>query len=145
MKKISRTALLNFSARQMYDVVNNVSAYPEFLPWCGGVEVVKQTDYDMEASIQIAKLGIRQTFTTNNHMQPGERIAMRLKEGPFSHLQGEWSFKPLGEQACKIQFEIEFEVSFGLMQVALGSLFEQIANTLVDSFIQRAQQLYGKS
>jgi ribosome-associated toxin RatA of RatAB toxin-antitoxin module len=143
MKKISRTALLNYSAEQMYQVVNQVEDYPEFLPWCGGVQVISRTEHDLKASILIEKLGIRQSFSTHNHMEPGRRIEMRLIDGPFSHLYGEWEFKPLDESACKIQFEIEFEVSNGLMKLALGKLFEQIANTMVDSFIARAQQKFG--
>ena len=143
MKKISRTALLNYSAEQMYQVVNQVEDYPEFLPWCGGVQVISRTEHDLKASILIEKLGIRQSFSTHNHMEPGRRIEMRLIDGPFSHLHGEWEFKPLDESACKIQFEIEFEVSNGLMKLALGKLFEQIANTMVDSFIARAQQKFG--
>lgn len=144
MKKISRTALLNYSAMQMYEVVNNVAAYPEFLPWCGGVQVFSQSEQDLEASILIEKLGVRKAFSTHNHMLPGQRIEMRLKDGPFSHLEGEWNFKALDTSACKISFNIEFEVSNGLVNMALGKLFEQIANTMVDSFIARATQLYGE-
>ena len=145
MKKISRTALLNYSAQQMYEVVNDVSAYPEFLPWCGGVQIISQSEHDLEASILIEKLGVRKAFSTHNHMEPGQRIEMRLKDGPFSHLEGEWEFKALDESACKVVLEIEFEVSSGLMNLALGKLFEQIANTMVDSFIARANQLYGET
>lgn len=143
MKKISRTALLNYSAKQMYDVVNDVSSYPEFLPWCGGANVLSADEFSMQAEITIAKLGIKQVFKTQNHLTPNQRIEMRLLEGPFSHLQGEWSFKPLDAQACKINFEIEFEVSSGLLRAALSSLFEQIANTFVSSFVKRAEQVYG--
>ena len=135
--------MLNYSAQQMYDVVNDVAAYPQFLPWCGGVQVLQQTEQDLKASILIEKLGIRQAFSTHNHMLPAERIEMRLIDGPFSHLQGEWHFKALDAQACKVGFEIEFEVSSGLLNMALSAVFEQIANTMVDSFIARAKTLYG--
>jgi len=143
MKKITRSVLLNYSAQQMYDVVNDVAAYPQFLPWCGGVQILQQTEQDLKASILIEKLGIRQAFSTHNHMLPAERIEMRLIDGPFSHLQGEWCFKALDTQACKVNFEIEFEVSSGLLNMALSALFEQISNTMVDSFITRAKTLYG--
>lgn len=143
MKKISRTALLNYSAKQMYDVVNDVARYPEFLPWCGGAKVLSADDVSMQAEVTIAKLGIKQVFKTQNHLTPNQRIEMRLLEGPFSHLQGEWTFKALDEQACKINFEIEFEVSSGLLRVALNNIFEQIANTFVSSFVARAEQIYG--
>ncbi len=145
MKKISRSVLLNYSAQQMYDLVNDIEAYPEFLPWCGGVQILSQTEYDLKASILIAKMGIRQAFSTHNHLEPGKRIEMHLLDGPFSSLQGEWCFKPLHDQACKVSFDIEFEVSNGFMNRALGALFEQIASTLVDSFIQRAKQCYASS
>ncbi|WP_019555950.1 type II toxin-antitoxin system RatA family toxin [Thiomicrorhabdus arctica] len=143
MKKISRTALLPYSAKQMYDIVNNIADYPNFLPWCGDSEVVSETDLEMIASVTIAKAGIRQTFKTRNHLVPNERIEMHLVEGPFKSLKGEWSFKVLDVDACKIKFEVEFEVSNGLFNVAIGPIFEHIASTLVDSFCERAKQIYS--
>jgi ribosome-associated toxin RatA of RatAB toxin-antitoxin module len=143
MKKISRTALLPYSAKQMYDIVNDVADYPNFLPWCGDSEIVSVTDLEMVASVTIAKAGIRQTFKTRNHLVPNERIEMHLLEGPFKSLKGEWSFKVLDEQACKIQFEVEFEVSNGLFNAAIGPIFEHITGTLVDSFCDRAKQIYS--
>jgi ribosome-associated toxin RatA of RatAB toxin-antitoxin module len=143
MKKISRTALLPYSAKQMYDIVNDVADYPNFLPWCGDSEIVSVTDLEMVASVTIAKAGIRQTFKTRNHLVPNERIEMQLLEGPFKSLKGEWSFKVLDEQACKIMFEVEFEVSNGLFNAAIGPIFEHITGTLVDSFCERAKQLYS--
>ncbi|MBF6057884.1 MULTISPECIES: type II toxin-antitoxin system RatA family toxin [Thiomicrorhabdus] len=142
MKKIARTALLPYSAKQMYDLVNDVARYPEFLPWCGGSEVLSATDSYMEASVTIAKAGIKQTFQTRNHLVPGQRIEMQLIEGPFKYLRGEWQFKVLDTDACKILFEIEFEMSSGLLSAAIGPIFEQIASTLVDSFCERAKQIY---
>ncbi len=143
MKKIARTALLPYSAKQMYDIVNDVAAYPEFLPWCGASHVVSQSNLEMVASVTIAKAGIRQTFQTRNHLVPGERIEMQLQEGPFKSLKGEWQFKVLNFEACKIQFEVEFEVSNGLLSAAIGPIFEHIASTMVDSFCERAKQVYG--
>ncbi|MDG6778240.1 type II toxin-antitoxin system RatA family toxin [Thiomicrorhabdus sp. zzn3] len=142
MKKISRSALLPYSAQKVYDLVNDVAAYPEFLPWCGGAEVVSQTDLEMQAKVTIAKAGISQTFETRNHLVPGQRIEMHLVDGPFKSLRGEWQFKPLDVDACKILFEVEFEVSSGLLNAAIGPIFEQIANTLVDAFCERAKQVY---
>lgn len=143
MKKISRTALLNYSAEQMYQIVLDVEQYPVFLPWCGGVEVLVKSEDTLRARITIAKMGLRKAFSTQNHLVPGQRIEMKLIEGPFSYLQGEWDFKALGEQACKISFDIEFEVSNGLMSGLLSGVFEQVASTMVDSFVKRAKQLYG--
>ncbi len=143
MKKISRTALLPYSALQMYHLVNDVAAYPEFLPWCGGAEVVSEAESEMVARVTIAKAGLRQTFETRNHLVLGERIEMHLVEGPFKYLKGEWNFKPLDVDACKIQFEVEFEVSSGVLNMALGTVFEHISSTLVDSFCERAKVIYG--
>ncbi|WP_319381441.1 type II toxin-antitoxin system RatA family toxin [Thiomicrorhabdus sp.] len=143
MKKIARTALLPYSARKMYDLVNDVERYPEFLPWCGGAKVLSASDYEMEASVTIAKAGIKQNFQTRNHLTPGQRIEMQLVDGPFKYLKGEWEFKVLDVDACKIQFEIEFEMSSGLLSAAIGPIFEHIASTLVDSFCERAKQVYA--
>ncbi|MCF6299196.1 MAG: type II toxin-antitoxin system RatA family toxin [Thiomicrorhabdus sp.] len=143
MKKISRTALLPYSALQVYNLVNDVASYPEFLPWCGAAEVVFETESEMVAKVTIAKAGLQQTFETRNHLVPGERIEMHLVEGPFKYLRGEWVFKSLGEDACKIQFEVEFEVSSGVLNMALGTVFEHISSTLVDSFCERAKVIYG--
>lgn len=143
MKKISRSALLPYAAQKVYDIVNDVAAYPEFLPWCGGADVLDNLDNKMVASVTISKAGLKQTFVTQNALQPGERIDMQLLKGPFSHLEGHWVFKPLDENACKISFDLVFEVSNPLLKVALGAVFEQIATTMVQSFCERAKQLYG--
>lgn len=144
MKKISRSALLGFKPEQIYKVVNEVEFYPEFLPWCGSSEVLEVSETEQKASVTIEKLGIKQKFTTHNFMQPNREIKLTLVDGPFSHLEGLWSFEPIGDSACRINFDIEFKVANSLMGIALGKLFEQIANTLVDSFVKRAQDLYGR-
>ncbi len=142
MKKITRTALLPYSAQQVFDLVNDVAAYPEFLPWCGGAEVLSESASEMQAKVTIAKAGISQTFATRNHLVPGKRIEMHLVDGPFKSLRGEWEFKVLDVDACKILFEVEFEVSSGILNAAIGPIFEQISNTMVDSFCERAKQVY---
>ncbi|UQB41619.1 type II toxin-antitoxin system RatA family toxin [Thiomicrospira microaerophila] len=144
MKKISRTVLLNYSAEQMFDIVADVGAYPNFLPWCGGTQVLEHTEKLMKATILIQKMGLKKSFTTNNALVQGERIEMKLVDGPFKSLNGEWYFKALDKAACKVSFEIEFEVENGLMSQLLGNIFEQIANTLVDSFVERAKAIYGE-
>lgn len=143
MKKITRTALLPYSAQQVFDLVNDVASYPDFLPWCGGAEVLSSSSFEMNAKVTIAKAGIKQTFETHNHLVPGQRIQMNLVDGPFKSLRGVWEFKALDVDACKILFDVEFEVSSGLLSVAIGPIFEQIANTLVDSFCERAKQVYS--
>lgn len=144
MKKISRTVLLNYSAEQMFDIVADVEGYPGFLPWCGGAQVLEQTETLMRATILIQKLGLKKSFTTRNTLTQGERMEMQLVDGPFKSLNGEWCFKALDKSACKVSFVIEFEVESGLMSQLLGNIFEQIANTLVDSFVERAKTVYGE-
>lgn len=143
MKKISRNALLPYSAEAMFILVNDVASYPEFLPWCGGSEVIHANDKEMTASVTIAKAGLSQTFTTQNHIHHGEQIVMELLDGPFSSLNAVWQFKVLDEHACKISFDVEFEVKNALLNAAIGTVFEQIASTLVQSFCERAKQVYG--
>jgi ribosome-associated toxin RatA of RatAB toxin-antitoxin module len=142
MKSIQRSALLPFSAQQMFDLVNDVNRYPEFLPWCGGSEVVSQGADFMEASVTIAKMGIHQTFTTYNQLISGESIHMELKDGPFKSLNGCWHFKSLSDEACKISFEVSFEMKAGVLSKVLAPVFEQIASTMVDSFCKRAKEVY---
>lgn len=144
MKKITRSALLPFASKTVYDIVNDVSSYPDFLPWCGGAKVLSSSDKEMVASITIAKAGLQQTFTTRNHLTPHTKIEMELVEGPFSHMAGEWTFTELDEDACKITFVIEFQIRNRLLNLAIGPIFEQIATTMVHSFSERARALYGK-
>ncbi|MGC9386225.1 MAG: type II toxin-antitoxin system RatA family toxin [Hydrogenovibrio sp.] len=143
MKKISRSALLPYSAEAVFDLVNDVGAYPEFLPWCGGAQVLEASETHMVASVVIAKAGVRQTFTTRNALHRPSRIEMQLVDGPFKQLHGIWQFTPLTDEACKIAFDIEFEISNRLLNVAIGPIFEQIVTTLVQSFCERAKQVYG--
>ncbi len=140
MKKISRTALLPYSAEAMFHIVNDVVSYPDFLPWCNEAEVLESTNNLMVAKVGIAKAGITQSFTTSNKLVPGKQIELSLVDGPFSYLQGVWHFKVLDEQACKIEFELEFEVSNSLLNMALSSVFEQVVSTMVQSFCDRAKQ-----
>lgn len=143
MKKISRTALLPYSAAAVFALVNDVEQYPDFLPWCGGTKLLEEGADYMVASIEISKMGIHQTFTTKNAIVPNEKIEMALVDGPFKSLSGVWLFKALDDEACKIEFDIEFEVQNSVLNFAIGALFEQIASTMVQSFCDRAKQVYG--
>ena len=144
MTEITRSALLPYPARFMYDIVNGVEAYPEFLPWCGGAKLHRADETALEASIQIRVAGIEQWFRTRNSMVPGESIEIALLEGPFRRLHGRWEFAALGDDACKISFRIEFEFERGLTAAVIAPIFTKIANTMVDSFCQRAQELHGR-
>ncbi|MEN0108103.1 MAG: type II toxin-antitoxin system RatA family toxin [Pseudomonas sp.] len=140
---IQRSALLPYPAQALYDLVNDVASYPDFLPWCASTTVFEHTDTLMRASLQVAKGGISQQFVTCNTLVPGQSIVMNLEEGPFTELHGVWQFKALTDKACKISLDLSFEYSGQLVRATLGPLFNQAANTLVDAFCQRAKQLYG--
>lgn len=140
---IQRSALLPYPAQALYDLVNDVASYPQFLPWCSSSTVLEATDTSMRASLDIAKGGLSQKFVTRNVLVSGKTIEMNLEEGPFTQLHGLWVFKPLGEKACKISLDMSFDYAGSLIRATLGPLFNQAANTLVDAFCQRAKQLYG--
>ena len=144
MPRISRSALLPYPPGFVYDIVNGVENYPDFLPWCGGAEIEAVDETSMRASIQISGGGMKQWFKTSNRMVPGESIEIRLVEGPFKKLQGEWRFLPMGETACKIELSLEFEFKGGLGAALIRPAFTRIANTLVDSFCARAHQIHAR-
>ena len=127
----------------MFDIVDDIDAYPQFLPWCAGTRILKREGNIVEGEIQIAKAGFHKAFATRNRLEPGEKIYMSLLEGPFSSLEGVWQFLPLREDASKISLDLEFEVSGKLASLAFGPVFNQICNTMVTSFTQRAKTLYG--
>ncbi|ALN18040.1 type II toxin-antitoxin system RatA family toxin [Ectopseudomonas mendocina] len=141
--RIQRSALLPYPAQALYDLVNDVASYPQFLPWCSASEILEASETHMLASLEVAKGGIGQRFVTRNVLLPGQRIEMNLQEGPFTSLNGIWEFKALGDKACKISLDLTFDYAGPLVRATLGPLFNQAANTMVDAFCQRAKQLYG--
>ncbi|KRW58613.1 type II toxin-antitoxin system RatA family toxin [Pseudomonas sp. TTU2014-080ASC] len=140
---IQRSALLPYPAQALFDLVNDVARYPEFLPWCSASEILESSDTHMRASLEVAKGGLSQRFVTANVLEPGKSIQLNLAEGPFTQLNGMWEFKALGEKACKISLDLTFDYAGPLVRATLGPLFNQAANTMVDAFCQRAKQLYG--
>jgi ribosome-associated toxin RatA of RatAB toxin-antitoxin module len=143
MPKIQRSALVGYSAEQMYHLVNDVEAYARFLPGCGAAKVHEISALEMLASVQIAKAGVNKWFTTRNQLSHGERIEMQLVDGPFSRLIGNWNFLALDESACKISLSLEFEFSGKLVEMAFGKVFNQVASSMVDAFVSRAKEVYG--
>lgn len=143
MTMIQKSALVKYAAHQMFDLVDNVEAYPEFLPWCAGSRVINRSDDIVEAELLIAKGGFKKSFATRNCLDRGGRITIALLNGPFNYLQGRWDFIPLREDASKISLDLEFEMSGLLANIAFGTVFNQICNTMVGSFTQRAKQVYG--
>ncbi|HTO20127.1 MAG TPA: type II toxin-antitoxin system RatA family toxin [Pseudomonas sp.] len=140
---IQRSALLPYPAQALYDLVNDVASYPQFLPWCSASEVLESDASQMRASLTVAKGGVSQRFITRNQLVPGESIVMDLEQGPFKQLHGVWHFKALTDKACKISLDLAFDYDGPLIKATLGPLFNQAANTLVDAFCQRAKQLHG--
>ena len=144
MAVISKSALVNYPAIEMFNIVDDVDAYPQFLPWCGSAKVLSRDKDEVKAMVEINHSGIRKSFTTCNHLQQGKMIEMELVNGPFKHLHGYWRFDSLAEDACKVSLDLEYEFSSKLLGMAIGPIFSQIANTLVDSFCRRADALHGK-
>lgn len=143
MPTIRRTALVNHSPEQMFTLVDRVEDYPEFLPWCGATQVLARDESRLDASITIAKGAVNKTFTTRNFNQVNKMIEMKLIDGPFKHLNGFWRFDDLQGKACKISLDLEFEFSNRIVGMAIGPIFNQVANTLVDAFVEQAKKVYG--
>ncbi len=143
MACVEKSVLISYSAAQMFALVEKVEDYPKFLPWCRSSEVVWRKEDGMRASITIDFKALQQTFTTENRHVPGESIEMRLIEGPFRNFNGQWKFKPLSETACKIEFKLDYEFSSKVLDQLVGPVFGGIAGTLVDSFVKRAEVVYG--
>ncbi|WP_020160774.1 type II toxin-antitoxin system RatA family toxin [Methylobacter marinus] len=143
MTVVEKSALVKFSAQQMFDLVNDIEAYPRFLPWCSGSRILKREGDMVEAELVISKGGFKKSFSTRNKIDEGGRITVSLLEGPFSYLEGTWDFMPLREDASKISLNLEFEMPGVLANLAFGAVFNQICNTMVSSFTQRAKEIYG--
>lgn len=144
MAEIKRSALMPYPADFMYQVVNNVDEYPEFLPWCGGVKIHRVDDRSMEASILMKGVGMNHWLKTRNLMVPGRSIEMELLEGPFRQLHGFWNFTPIDTDGCKIELALRFEMKHGLASALIGPAFSRIANTMVESFCDRARAQYER-
>lgn len=144
MTAIHRSALVPYSAHEMFELVADIPSYPKFLPWCGGARVLSREGDAVTASIEIAYHGVHKTFTTRNLLQQDKMMEIRLLDGPFSHLQGFWTFAVLGEQASKITLDLEFEVANRLVATVLTPVFSSVANQMVDGFHRRARTLYGE-
>jgi len=140
---INRTALLAYSVQQMFDIVNDVARYPEYMNNCIGTEILKQDKFFMIARLDLKKGFLRQSFTTHNTLYEPERISMSLDKGPFSKFCGEWTFKKLDTNACKVSLDLEFEFSSFSVGLASSQLFTSVANNLVDALSERAKEVYG--
>lgn len=145
MRTVNKTALVPYTAAQMYALVNDVEHYPEFLPWCRSARILSQTESEMCASLELARGGFHKTFTTCNRLDPDRGIVIALNRGPFRHLEGHWGFADLGPEGSKVTLNMEFEFAGAMLDLMAGPMFHEICNSLIAAFTRRATVLYGKS
>lgn len=144
MSVIKRSALVMHSAKQMFDLVNDCESYPKFLPGCSNARLLEKNDQYLIGELELGKAGMKYTFTTKNLLQEPEFIEITLLNGPFKKLEGFWQFVPLSEEACKINFQLEFEIAGGrLVASALTPLFNKMAASQVEAFVKRADEIYS--
>ncbi len=142
MQLVERSALVTYTAAQMFALVNDVLAYPEFLPWCVAARVEEVSAAERIAALKVARGVLRTEFTTRNTLRQDEQIQMKLLHGPFRDLQGEWRFEPIGANGCRVQFRMEFEFKNRLTATAFNAVFEAMCGTIIDAFVQRAKSVY---
>jgi ribosome-associated toxin RatA of RatAB toxin-antitoxin module len=143
MTSIKRSAVVPYTPKQMYQLVDGIEDYPTFLPWCKSSEVHERTADEVKATLLLSKGGIEKSFTTINRNQQDKMIEVRLVSGPFNRLEGFWLFEPIGDSMCKVVLDLDFELTNSLFSLAIGPIFQQIATSLVEAFCQRAKDFYG--
>lgn len=143
MAVVHKTVFLGYSAEQMFDLVATVEDYPKFLPWCGGVKVLENSNDKLVACLGINFHGVKQSFTTANINTRPTQMTMKLVDGPFKVMDGVWTFKALRTDACKVEFDLHYEFSNIILEQLIGPVFGMIANSMVDSFCKRAETVYG--
>ncbi|MEA2092999.1 MAG: type II toxin-antitoxin system RatA family toxin [Pseudomonadota bacterium] len=144
LESIDRSALLPYTPREMFELVSGIESYPQFLPWCHDTRILSRDMDEIRARIEFSVGGVTKTFTTRNRFQVNKMIEMHLIDGPFSKLDGCWRFDPLGEEGSKIALFLEYDFSSRMVGMVVGPVFNQIANTLIDAFQNRAIEVYGK-
>ena len=145
MSTVGRSAIVNHSAQEMFSLVFDVDSYPSFLPWCDKASIAERTPGRTVATLRINFRGLKEEFTTENRDRPGEFIDMKLVSGPFRSLEGGWRFTPLSAGACKVELSLRYEFKSVILGKLVGKVFDEIANSLVDAFARRADQLYGRT
>lgn len=144
MYRVNRSAIVPYTTAEMYALVENVDAYREFLPWCAGSQVISSEDGVQVARVEVDFKGLKKSFVTENSLNPGERIDMRLVEGPFRTLEGHWSFAALGASATQVTLSLAFAFSGAMVDRLLGPVFKSISGSMVDSFVKRAEAVHGQ-
>ena len=143
MARVEKSVLVAHPPECMFELVDRVEDYPDFLPWCGGTELKLRDEQRTVATIHIAYLGIHQSFTTENIKIHPREMRIRLQDGPFAELEGDWLFLPLGDDACKVEFRLQYVFSSRVLETVLSPVFSHIANTFVDAFVRRADEVYA--
>jgi ribosome-associated toxin RatA of RatAB toxin-antitoxin module len=148
MKRVNKSVLLWYSPEEMYQLVTGIEDYPRFLPWCDRAQVLQRHEDGVTARIGLAYAGVKHCFTTRNEHVPGRAVVVKLVDGPFSLLDGTWAFLPVGRaggpvQACKIEFDLRYAFASRALETVLSPVFDRVANTFVDSFVARAEAIYG--
>lgn len=148
MKHVKKSVLLWYSAHEMYELVTGIEQYPHFLPWCDRAELLEQHADGVTACLGLHYMGVRHAFTTRNQHKPDEAVTVQLVDGPFSLLDGTWLFLPIGrpgdkQQACRVEFDLRYAFSSKALEVVVSPVFDKVAATFVDSFVRRAEAVYG--
>lgn len=143
MALVEKSVLIRHSAQQMFDLVDRVEDYPAFLPWCNRTELKFRDAQKTAATLFINYRSVKSHFTTENEKEAPLWMNIRLVDGPFRRLEGRWQFRPLADDACKIEFQLSYEFSSRMFEKIIGPVFSQIANTFVDAFVKRASEVYG--
>jgi ribosome-associated toxin RatA of RatAB toxin-antitoxin module len=143
MALVEKSVLIRHSAQQMFDLVDRVEDYPAFLPWCNRTELKFRDAQKTAATLFINYRSVKSHFTTENEKEAPLWMNIRLVDGPFRRLEGRWQFRPLADDACKIEFQLSYEFSSRMFEKIIGPVFSQIANTFVDAFVRRASEVYG--
>ena len=143
MQRVNKSALVPYTPSEMFELVDRIDLYPKFLPWCGGTTILSARRGHKTARVDIDYHGVRASFTTQNDNTPPTLIVVKLKDGPFRTLHGEWRFRELRADACKVEFDLTYEFSTGLLDRVIGPVFNHIATTFIDAFVKRAESVYG--
>ncbi len=144
MRKVSRTALVPYTCQKMFALVDDIEAYPEFLPWCRSARVIARDGQKTDATLAIGRAPAAMTFSTRNRSVPDRLIDMKLLDGPFRELTGRWQFQPINDEGCRVTLDVQFEFSNAALAAMLGTVFEDAISSLVDAFSKRARTVYGR-
>lgn len=145
MRRVQRSALVPYSAAQMFALVDDIESYPDFLPWCQSAKVHRRESDTVEATLELRRGDVRKAFRTRNSNDAASSIEMTLVDGPFRHLQGHWKFTQLGDAGSKVELDLSFEFASNMIDAVLGRFFEDTCNSMVDAFTRRADEIYGAS